>query len=108
MIACSYDGLQFLESIGYPREKVLLDPRIYTWNNRSLHAFRRLGYRRFGAPCELNAGELMHRENGDSYLTVYGRAALMITANCLEKNIAGCRKRQGSTGCVIDTRRFLP
>ena len=78
MIACSYDGLQFLESIGYPREKVLLDPRIYTWNNRSLHAFRRLGYRRFGAPCELNAGELMHRENGDSYLTVYGRAALMI------------------------------
>lgn len=95
VIACSYDGLQFLESIGYPREKVLLDPRIYTWNNRSLHAFRRLGYRRFGAPCELNAGELMHRENGDSYLTVYGRAALMITANCLEKNIAGCRKRQG-------------
>lgn len=94
VIACSYDGLQFLESIGYPREKVLLDPRLYTWNNRSLHAFRSLGYRRFGAPGELNAGELMHRENGDSYLTVYGRAALMITANCLEKNMAGCRKRQ--------------
>ena len=56
----------------------------------------------------MNAGELMHRENGDSYLTVYGRAALMITANCLERILPDAGKDRGSTGCVIDTRRFLP
>ena len=94
VIACSYDALGLLEELGIPEERILLDQRLYTMNNRSADAFRQLGYAMMTAPFELKEGELSHRENRDSCLSVYGRAVLMVTANCLAKNAAGCQKRE--------------
>lgn len=41
MIVASYDGLGFLESIAYPRDRVILDHRLYTFSDRSQQALRR-------------------------------------------------------------------
>lgn len=94
VIACSYDELEMLEAIGIPKERVLLDHRLYTFSNRSVNAFREMGYRRNTAPLELNAKELMHRDCTDTYMPVYGRMMLMVTANCQNANCYGCNKTQ--------------
>lgn len=94
VIACSYDELEMLEAIGLPKERVLLDHRLYTFSNRSVNAFREMGYRRNTAPLELNAKELMHRDCTNTYMPVYGRMMLMVTANCQNANCYGCNKTQ--------------
>lgn len=96
VIAGSYDELGLLEEISFPAEKILLDHRLYTFNNRSVRSLKEMGYRMFTAPYELKETELFHRENEDTFLTVYGRAVLMVTASCLAKNTVGCQngKRQ--------------
>lgn len=94
VIACSYDELEMLDAIGIPKERVLLDHRLYTFSNRSVNAFREMGYCRNTAPLELNAKELMHRDCTDSYMPVYGRMMLMVTANCQNANCYGCNKTQ--------------
>lgn len=94
VIACSYDELEMLDAIGIPKERVLLDHRLYTFSNRSVNAFREMGYRRNTAPLELNAKELMHRDCTDTYMPVYGRMMLMVTANCQNANCYGCNKTQ--------------
>lgn len=94
IIAASYDELGLLDRIGFPRERILLDHRLYTFNNRSKRAFQDLGYRMFTAPYELKAGEFAHCGNEGSYLTIYGRAVLMVTASCLTKNISGCSREK--------------
>lgn len=93
MIAASYDGLGFLESIAYPRNRVILDHRLYTFSDRSQQAFAQMGYPRNTAPLELNAKELRHRYNAASYMLLYGRIPLMITANCQNANARGCDHR---------------
>lgn len=93
MIVASYDGLGFLESIAYPRDRVILDHRLYTFSDRSQQAFAQMGYPRNTAPLELNAKELRHRYNAASYMLLYGRISLMITANCQNANARGCDHR---------------
>ena len=61
MIVASYDGLGFLESIAYPRDRVILDHRLYTFSDRSQQAFAQMGYPCNTAPLELNAKELRHQ-----------------------------------------------
>lgn len=90
--AQSYDALQFLEEKGIEKDRIILTERLYTYSNRALQAFRERGYTRFTVPVELNEKELRHRDNADSELILYGRANLMVTANCIRKNTKGCDK----------------
>jgi putative protease len=55
-----------------------------------LKSFEALGYKHFTAPVELNKSELAHRINENSYLCVYGRICMMVTANCQVNNSKGC------------------
>ncbi len=93
VIATSYDGLGFLESISYSKDRVILDHRLYTFSDRSQQAFAQMGYPCNTAPLELNAKELHHRYNAASYMPIYGRMPLMITANCQNANAGGCDHR---------------
>ena len=92
VIAASYDELGYLSSINYPQKKVILDHRLYTFNNRSIKAFEKLGFNYSCIPYELSLKELKHRDNHNSQMIIYSRIPMMITANCTVKNTIGCKK----------------
>ncbi len=94
VIACSYDTLGYLDQMGYPRDRVMLDQRLYTLNDRSVEAFSKMGYPFMTAPYEMKEAELLHRRNDQSYLTIYGRTVLMVMANCLRNQCHGCDRQQ--------------
>ena len=93
VIASSLDELGYLEKINYPKERIQLDHRIYTFSNEAIWCLETAGYHRFCVPLELNRKELLHRENTSSQMLVYGRVPLMITANCQKKNALGCDRK---------------
>lgn len=86
----SYDALGFLLERDYPAEKLILDERLYTYNNKARSAFQKLGIRSMTLPVELNEKELKHRDNAGDELIIYGRLPLMLTASCIHKNCRGC------------------
>lgn len=92
VIACSYDELGYLNKIDYPLDKVIIDHRLYTFNNRSIKLFKEQGYSLNCIPYELSLKELKHRDNRGSQMIVYSRIPMMITANCTVKNTVGCKK----------------
>ena len=89
----SYDGLQYMLDLGVSKDRIVLNHRMYTFSNDALDAFREIGFSHFTAPLELNAQELMHRENCDSTMVLYGYLPLMIMANCSHKNFQGCDQK---------------
>ncbi len=92
VLAASFDQLGYLESVGYPKDKIILDHRIYTFNNRSINSFEKLGYKLNCMPYELSLKEMNHRNNYNTQVIVYSRIPMMVTANCTVKNTLGCRK----------------
>ncbi len=92
-LVSSYDELSYLESKGILSSRIIFDHRLYGFSSMALRAFAELGDYRFTASLELNQSELKHLDNGRSYLTIYGRAPLMITANCTNHNLSGCDGR---------------
>lgn len=70
----------------------VLDSGMYTFNNESMKFWRQQGVERFTAPLELNGRELKGRYNKDSEMPVYGYIPMMISAQCVQKNLDTCRK----------------
>ncbi|SHJ42651.1 peptidase U32 family protein [Pseudobutyrivibrio xylanivorans] len=100
VIAASFDELGWLKDQGYPLEKIILDYRLYTFNNRSIQGFRALGLNRDCISYELSLKELKHRDNANSQMIVYSRIPMMITANCTIKNTVGCKKNNDTVTLV--------
>lgn len=92
VIAASFDELGMLINNGYPKDKIILDHRLYSFNNRSVNGFKTNGFTRSTLPYELSLKELKHRNNQGSQMIVYSRIPMMITANCTVKNTIGCNK----------------
>lgn len=90
VLASSLEALGFLEEINYPNDNIQLDYRLYSFSDYGVSFWKNQGYRKQSAPLELNEKELIHRENASSQLLLYGRVALMVTANCQKKNAVGC------------------
>ena len=78
-----------LKKMGYG-EKCILDASMYTWNDQSVDFWREEGVLRNTIPLELNEGELKHRDNTSSELLLYGYIPLMLSAQCVRKNLFGC------------------
>ena len=78
-----------LKKMGYG-EKCILDASMYTWNDQSVDFWREEGVLRNTVPLELNEGELKHRDNTSSELLLYGYIPLMLSAQCVRKNLFGC------------------
>lgn len=72
----------------------VLDASLYAWNNEAVSFWREEGVMRNTVPFELNEGELRHRDNRDSEMSVYGYIPLMVSAQCVQKNLYGCRKEE--------------
>ncbi|MDO4616684.1 MAG: DUF3656 domain-containing protein [Lachnospiraceae bacterium] len=73
-------------------EHCILDYCIYTMNSRAKDFYRSWGFGMDTVPLELNAGEIKSRNNENSELVIYGRTPMMISAQCLKKNLDRCTK----------------
>ncbi len=92
--ASSYDGLGLLLSNGIAPERISCGLRLYAWSDRTKRAFLAFGFSRLSVPVELSFKELLHRDNRNDRMLVYGRIPLMLTANCIKKCYAGCDKKK--------------
>lgn len=103
VIAASFDEIGYLKAIAYPFEKVIIDHRLYTFNNRSIGLFEELGLKNNCVPYELSLKELKHRNNMNSQMIVYSKIPMMISANCTVKNTVGCKKAN-DTITIVDRK----
>ncbi len=88
-----------LESLGILMETgleglAILDAGMYTFSNRSAGFWQELGVKGTTAPLELNQKELARRDNRNSELILYGRSPMMISSQCLKKNLDRCAKKK--------------
>ena len=73
-------------------ELAVLDAGVYTFQNEAEGFWREAGIRRNTVPLELNGKEIARRDNHSSEMIVYGRAPMMISAQCLKKNLDRCSR----------------
>ena len=85
----SLESYAALKTLGYGKNCVL-DASMYTWNDQASDFWREEGALRNSVPLELNEGELRHRENASSEFLLYGYLPLMLSAQCVRKNLFGC------------------
>ncbi|MBQ9503499.1 MAG: U32 family peptidase [Lachnospiraceae bacterium] len=98
----SYDELMYVLSEGY-RGEIVADSGLYTMNNAALQSLLEEGVTRAVCPPELNFRELLDRGGADrSELVLYGRSALMISANCTYKNSTSVTKYRHA--CLTECR----
>ena len=92
----------------------LADAPVYTWNKEAMAFARELGFAGDVAPYELSKAQLARRMGARDALRgfyeaqIYGRQTLMVTAQCLRKNNAGCTKRPGVETLVDRTGTAFP
>ena len=87
------------DAVGFVKEHdlggiMIAGSHLYTYNRLSVDFINELGASFNVCPIELNNKELSHRDNSSSIITIYGKAPLMISANCIAKNCIGCEKRE--------------
>ena len=99
-----------------PEGKILIaDPNLYVWNLESAAFFRSCGIDICTVPLELNEAQIRSAKTEDGRIpwgemAVYGRAPLMISAQCLLRNTTGCTHTsavmhlQDRTGAVFPVR----
>ena len=97
----SLESYAALKELGY-KEKCVLDASMYTWNDEAEAFWREEGVLKNTIPLELNEGELKHRDNRSSELLLYGYIPLMISAQCVRKNLFGC------TGTAVSDAPAFP
>ena len=72
------------------QEYCILDASMYTWNNEAVAFWQDRNVLRNTVPYELNEKELLHRNNSDSEMIIYGNIPLMLSAQCVRKNTFKC------------------
>lgn len=85
----NYESFWFLRKHGFDKTLVL-DHNLYVFNRYAKQFWNRLGVSMYTAPVELNAGELGTLGIDDGELIVYGYLPVMVSAQCVRKNSAGC------------------
>jgi putative protease len=88
-----------LEAYGMLKEAGLasccvLDASMYTWNDEAVDFWEKEGVLRNTVPLELNEKEIAHRDNRHSEMLIYGYLPLMVSAQCVRKNLYGCNGRE--------------
>lgn len=74
---------------------IVADHNLYTYNDPAVHIFEALGVSRCTVPLELNRKEISRRNNHGSEMLLYGYYPLMTSAQCVQKNTAGCKHTAG-------------
>lgn len=74
-------------------KKAILDFNLYTMNDESQKFWKKQGILWNTIPLELNSKELRFRDNRNSEIMVYGYIPLMISVQCLQKNLERCNRQ---------------
>ena len=106
-LARSFESASHLCRLGFANMTVL-DAGVYTWNAEAIAWAEENGFIRVTAPYELNKKELRRRSGRDSEIIVYGRIPLMVTVQCLRKNLTECSGRSGIIYLRDRTKRVFP
>lgn len=85
----------FLQKKGFDPKKIQTDYGIYVYSNEAYRALEEWGIENFTLPVELNRSELSELDCENGEMILYGYQPLMISAQCLHKNTAGCDKKPG-------------
>lgn len=86
------ESFGILKSLGLA-SRAVLDANVYTMNDRSREFWKEQGVCRDTVPLELNQKELGYRENHKSEMIVYGYAPMMVSVQCVQKNLEGCNHK---------------
>lgn len=73
----------------YTSLMVETDYQLYNWNKESL-TFNKLYSLSQTVPMELSIHEIKELQDRDLIFPIYGRASLMVTANCVKKTTGNC------------------
>lgn len=87
----NYESIGFIKQY-FPKENMVIDHTLYTYNNEAKETFSEFGIIRDTVPLELNKKEILHRDNTNSEMVIYGHYPLMTTAGCVHKNTTNCDK----------------
>lgn len=93
-VVFSMDELGFLRNIQYKKE-IVSDGGLYAFNSMAMAFYRENGVSRITLSPELNAKELEKIAGPQCELVIYGHQPLMVTAQCLRKNMRKCSGRTG-------------
>lgn len=85
------ESLYFLKKHGFDK-KIILDHNQYVMNYQSKLFWMDNGIESFTFPLELNKQEI-ERFGGSAELIIYGYTPVMTSAQCIVKNIYGCKKQ---------------
>lgn len=96
------ESFAFLAGKGWAG-KCHLDAGMYTYNDWAVDFWRGQKAAADMVPLELNQKEIAHRDNSMSYMTVYGYLPLMISAQCVQKNIRQCDRK---SRCLMIRDRY--
>ncbi len=78
-----------------PGVNIVGEASLYAYNSGALDFYRSKGIDKFIMPQELNFGELNRASHINNEIVVYGRTAVMVTEQCIQKNTSGCTKKPG-------------
>lgn len=98
----------------HPEGKILIaDANLYAWNREAAAFFKAHGIRLITVPLELNEAQIRALSDGEGRIpwdemVVYGRAPLMISAQCLLRNTTGCTHHSGVMHLQDRTGAILP
>lgn len=94
VIIDNYESLYYLKKLGF-KGTITGDVHLYCTNDRASEALLDLGIDVLTYPIELNAGELNHLNLRRGEFILYGRAPMMISAQCTQKTVDKCIKDNG-------------
>lgn len=83
------ESFSFLKEMGMEKD-IRLDYSVYTYNSRAQAFWQEQGVQRDTVPYELNEREIGKRDNTNSEMVVYGYLPMMVSAQCVQKNLNGC------------------
>lgn len=94
VIIDNYESLYYLGKIGY-KGTVTGDVHLYCTNDPAVSAYNEYGIDVLTYPVELNQGELNHLDMARGEFILYGRAPMMVSAQCTQKTTDKCLRDNG-------------
>lgn len=91
----NFEEINFLQKLGVDGSRIQTDYGIYVFSEKARNELLNWNIEQFTMPVELNRGELLSLKSENCEQIVYGHQPLMISAQCIHKNTAGCDKTHG-------------
>lgn len=96
-----FDGVvvRNIEEITFLKEQqmklpMIFDYTLYSFNHYAKNTLNKFGAARLTLPLELNSREIGQLGGEDMELVAYGHLPMMVSASCIAKTAAGCRRKE--------------